>query len=107
MGRIVKSGLIQCENPVNDEHKSVADIQAFAAVSGDTNPAHLNSDYANDTLFHGVIAHGMWAPLFWITLAQVLINLYPIMHLRLTRHRLGALVSRRRSRRQARVAPEG
>lgn len=39
---------------------SMADIQAFAAVSGDTNPAHLNSDYANDTLFHGVIAHGMW-----------------------------------------------
>ena len=39
---------------------STADIQAFAAVSGDTNPTHLNSDYANDTLFHGVIAHGMW-----------------------------------------------
>ena len=37
-----------------------ADIQAFAAVSGDTNPAHLNPEYANDTLFHGVIAHGMW-----------------------------------------------
>lgn len=37
------------------------DIQAFAAVSGDTNPAHLNSEYANDTLFHGVIAHGMWS----------------------------------------------
>ena len=39
---------------------STADIQAFAAVSGDTNPAHLNAEYANDTLFHGVIAHGMW-----------------------------------------------
>ncbi len=39
---------------------SLADIQAFAAVSGDTNPAHLNAEYANDTLFHGVIAHGMW-----------------------------------------------
>ncbi len=39
---------------------SVADIQAFAAVSGDTNPAHLDAEYANDTLFHGVIAHGMW-----------------------------------------------
>lgn len=38
----------------------LADIQAFAAVSGDTNPAHLNAEYANDTLFHGVIAHGMW-----------------------------------------------
>ncbi len=39
---------------------TLADIQAFAAVSGDVNPAHLNSEYANDTLLHGVIAHGMW-----------------------------------------------
>ena len=37
-----------------------ADIQAFAAVSGDTNPAHLDAEYADHTLFHGVIAHGMW-----------------------------------------------
>jgi phosphate acetyltransferase len=37
------------------------DIQAFAAVSGDTNPAHLNPAYANETLFHGVIGHGMWS----------------------------------------------
>lgn len=37
------------------------DIQAFAAVSGDTNPAHLDAEYANETLFHGVIAHGMWS----------------------------------------------
>ena len=33
----------------------------IAAVSGDTNPAHLDADYANDTVFHGVIAHGMWS----------------------------------------------
>ena len=39
---------------------TLADIQAFAAVSGDTNPAHLDAEYANDTLFQGVIAHGMW-----------------------------------------------
>ena len=39
---------------------SLHDIQAFAAVSGDTNPAHLDPVYANATLFHGVIAHGMW-----------------------------------------------
>ncbi len=39
---------------------TLADIQAFAAVSGDTNPAHLDPAYAADTLFHGVIAHGMW-----------------------------------------------
>ena len=40
---------------------TVEDISAFAAVSGDTNPAHLDPAYANDTLFHGVIAHGMWS----------------------------------------------
>lgn len=39
---------------------TLADIQAFAAVSGDTNPAHLDPVYADATLFHGVIAHGMW-----------------------------------------------
>ncbi len=37
-----------------------ADIRAFAAVSGDTNPAHLDHHYAESTLFHGVIGHGMW-----------------------------------------------
>jgi phosphate acetyltransferase len=40
---------------------TLEDIQAFAAVSGDTNPAHLDSAYASDSLFHGVIAHGMWS----------------------------------------------
>jgi phosphate acetyltransferase len=39
---------------------SLDDIKAFAAVSGDTNPAHLDAEYANDTLMHGVVAHGMW-----------------------------------------------
>ena len=39
-----------------------ADIQAFAAVSGDTNPTHLDANYANidDELLQGVVAHGMW-----------------------------------------------
>jgi len=36
------------------------DILAFAAVSGDINPAHVDPEYADHTLFHGVIAHGMW-----------------------------------------------
>jgi phosphate acetyltransferase len=36
------------------------DIAAFAAVSGDVNPTHLDADYADHTLFHGVVAHGMW-----------------------------------------------
>jgi phosphate acetyltransferase len=37
-----------------------SDIQAFALVSGDVNPAHLDAEYAEGTRFHGVIAHGMW-----------------------------------------------
>ena len=36
------------------------DIEAFAAISGDTNPAHLNPEFAQQTAFHGVVAHGMW-----------------------------------------------
>jgi phosphotransacetylase/acyl dehydratase len=36
------------------------DIELFAILSGDVNPAHLDEAYARDTPFHKVIAHGMW-----------------------------------------------
>ena len=36
-----------------------ADIVLFAGVSGDTNPLHLNQDYAATTMFKSRIAHGM------------------------------------------------
>ena len=36
-----------------------ADILLFAGVSGDVNPAHLNQEYAEQTMFKGRIAHGM------------------------------------------------
>lgn len=41
-----------------------ADIAAFAGVSGDTNPVHLNEDYAKGTMFKGRIAHGMLSASF-------------------------------------------
>lgn len=41
---------------------------------------------------------GWWAALFCVSLAQALINVYPIMHLRLSRHRLDRLAARRSSR---------
>ena len=36
-----------------------ADVQKFAEISGDFNPAHFNEDYAKNTVFKGRIAHGM------------------------------------------------
>jgi phosphate acetyltransferase len=36
------------------------DIQMFAIMSGDINPAHVDPEYAHSSLFHEVIAHGMW-----------------------------------------------
>ncbi|MFK7943281.1 MAG: MaoC family dehydratase [Paracoccaceae bacterium] len=35
------------------------DIRAFAEISTDHNPVHLDEDYAQDTIFGGRIAHGM------------------------------------------------
>ena len=38
---------------------SEADILMFAGVSGDTNPVHLDAEFAASTMFGGRIAHGM------------------------------------------------
>lgn len=37
---------------------SEADVTRFASASGDTNPIHLDDDYASETRFGGRIAHG-------------------------------------------------
>lgn len=36
------------------------DIDLFAVMSGDVNPAHLDEEYAKTNIFQRVIAHGMW-----------------------------------------------
>ncbi|MBI2236760.1 MAG: MaoC family dehydratase [Magnetospirillum sp.] len=41
-----------------------ADIVAFAGISGDFNPVHINEEFAKDTLFKGRIAHGMLSAAF-------------------------------------------
>lgn len=37
------------------------DIQLFAIVSGDVNPAHLDKEFAKTNPFHEIIGHGMWS----------------------------------------------
>jgi 3-hydroxybutyryl-CoA dehydratase len=46
-------------NPVSDR-----DITAFAEVSGDRNPVHIDADYAATTMFKERIAHGMLSAAF-------------------------------------------
>lgn len=40
---------------------TAAVVEAFAELSGDVNPVHLDEDYARTTDFGGRIAHGMLA----------------------------------------------
>ncbi|NOY68922.1 MAG: MaoC family dehydratase [Deltaproteobacteria bacterium] len=41
-----------------------SDIYAYAGVSGDFNPAHINETYAKNTFFKKRIAHGMLSAAF-------------------------------------------
>lgn len=36
------------------------DINLFAAMSGDVNPAHMDPVFAKSDIFHGVVGQGMW-----------------------------------------------
>jgi phosphate acetyltransferase/phosphate butyryltransferase len=49
------------------------DVQLFAIMSGDVNPAHVDPAFAKDDMFHQVVAHGMWgAALFSMVLGTEL-----------------------------------
>jgi len=45
-----------------------ADITLFAGVSGDTNPLHLDAEFAGQSRFKGRIAHGMLSASFISTI---------------------------------------
>ena len=36
------------------------EIQLFATVTGDMNPAHVDEAYAKTDIFHQIVGHGMW-----------------------------------------------
>lgn len=37
------------------------DIELFAVMSGDVNPAHMDPKFAQSDIFHGIVGHGMWS----------------------------------------------
>lgn len=39
---------------------TIEDIELFAVMSGDINPAHLDEQYAKASMFHRLVGHGMW-----------------------------------------------
>lgn len=47
------------DEAVAEIHVSTDAIDAFAKLSGDDNPIHLDEEYAADTMFDGRVAHGM------------------------------------------------
>lgn len=52
------------QTAVSSKTVTQADIVAFADVSGDRNPMHLDQEFASKTPFKGVIAHGMLSAAF-------------------------------------------
>lgn len=44
------------------------DIQLFAIVTGDMNPAHLDEAYAKTDIFRRIVGHGMWTGSLFSTL---------------------------------------
>lgn len=50
-----------------------ADLQAFAGITGDLNPVHMNAEYAKGTRFGERIAHGMLTASFFSTIVGMCI----------------------------------
>jgi acyl dehydratase len=49
------------ENAALERTLTWRDIELFAVMSGDVNPAHVDEEYARSDIFHAIVAHGMWA----------------------------------------------
>ena len=78
---------------LRDTHRAGAELEA--AEASHFWAAVLVVPY----MVHAALAE-RWIALLGVSLAQALVNAYPVMHLRLSRHRLDRLISRMEVRRQ-------
>ncbi len=60
---------------------SEADVELFAKATGDFNPVHLDSAYAEKTMFKGRIAHGLLSVGFFSTLLGTILPGYGTIYL--------------------------
>lgn len=51
------------------------DVLHFAKVSGDTNPLHLDAQFAQEHGFASVTAHSMWVPVLKRLSASVIMSM--------------------------------
>ena len=82
-------------------HNGLRESQRVAAELEAAETSHFCAALLVVPYMVDLLLRGRWTPLLWFCLAQVLINAYPVMHLRMTRSRLDRLASRRPSRRDS------
>jgi hypothetical protein len=80
-------------------HDGLCDSRRVAAELEAAETSHFCAALLVVPYMVDLLLRGRWTPLLWFSVAQVLINAYPVMHLRMTRSRLDRLALKRSSHR--------
>jgi hypothetical protein len=94
-GRLLRRTPLRIFNRDVYLHRGLRDMQRVGAELEAAEASHFWAAALVAPYMVYVALTGMWSALLGISLAQVLVNVYPVMHLRLSRNRLDRLVSRR------------
>jgi hypothetical protein len=97
-GRLLRRTPLRLFNRDVYLHDGLRDTARVAAEMEAAEASHLWSAVLVVPYMVYLVGRGLWTTFAWFLLAQSLINAYPVMHLRLARHRLERITSRRSSR---------
>jgi hypothetical protein len=98
-GRLLRRTPLRVFNRDVYLHDGLRDSRRVAAELEAAETSHFCAALLVVPYMVHLLLRGMWTPLLWFSLAQVLINAYPVMHLRMTRSRLDRLALKRSSHR--------
>ncbi len=99
-GRLLRRTALRLFNRDVYLHNGLRDRQRVGAELEAAEASHFWAALLVAPYMVYITLTGRWSALLGISLAQVLINLYPVMHLRLSRYRLDRLTSRMEPRRR-------